>query len=105
MKDSHQIWLESLPPEVRTEVEAEIATYDNPDNDEEIDINDDWRPPVGSGMGLTVEFNGEEIKTLTRAFGASTVMFEIMHDALMQQAHEVLTESSAQESDNVAAAD
>ena len=70
---------------------------------EALEPEDDWVP--GSRVGLTVHFNGDEIEDLTRAFGASTVMFEIMHDALMQQAHEVLTESSAQESDNVAAAD
>ncbi len=69
---------------------------------EALEPEDDWVP--GSRVGLTVHFNGEEIKTLTKAFGASTVMFEIMHDALMERARAVLEESS-ESSDTVAAAD
>lgn len=103
MKDAQQIWLESLPPDVKAEAEAEIAMYDNADVEESVDIDDDWTPPAGSGMGLTVEFSGEEIKTLTKAFGASVEMFEIIHDALMERARAVLVERG--ESDSVAAAD
>ncbi len=103
MKDAQQIWLESLPPDVKAEAEAEIAMYDNADVEGSVDIDDDWTPPAGSGMGLTVEFSGEEIKTLTKAFGTSVEMFEIMHDALMGRARAVLVERG--ESDSVAAAD
>ena len=103
MKDSQQIWLESLPPEVRAEAEAEIALYDSPDIEESIDVNDDWNPPAESGMGLTVEFSGEEIKTLTRAFGASVEMFEIMHDALLERAREIIAERGESGRDSVAA--
>ena len=103
MKDAQQIWLESLPPDVRAEAEAEIAMYDSADVEESVDIDEDWTPPAGSGMGLTVEFSGVEIKTLTKAFGTSVEMFEIMHDALMERARAVLVERG--ESDSVAAAD
>ncbi len=70
---------------------------------EALEPEDDWVP--GSRVGLTVHFNGEEIKTLTRAFGASTVMFEIMHDALMERARAALDERGENSSSNVAAAD
>lgn len=105
MKDSQQIWLESLPPDVRAEAEAEIALYDGPDVEEYVDIDDDWKPPRNGGMGLTVEFSREEIKTLTKAFGASVEMFEIMHDSLMERAREVLAERGESDTDSVAAAD
>lgn len=103
----HQEWLEALEPRVRAEVEAEIAYY-KPDGVwefEEVDIDEDWVPPAGSGMGLTVEFSGEEIHTLTKAFGTSVEMFEIMHDALMERARAVLAERDKSESESVAAAD
>lgn len=103
MTDAQRIWLESLPPDVRAEAEAEIALYDGADVAESVDIDDDWTPPAESGMGLTVEFSGEEINTLTKAFGTSVEMFEIMHDALMGRAQAVLAERG--ESDSVAAAD
>ncbi|MCY4616996.1 MAG: hypothetical protein OXD50_00365 [Chloroflexi bacterium] len=105
MTDSQQVWLESLDPRVRAEVEAEIADYEDPDNSEWVDVDEDWKPPEGSGMGLTVEFSGEEIKTLTKAFGASVEMFEIMHDALMERAQTVLVKREDADSDSVAAAD
>ncbi len=105
MKDSQQIWLESLPPAVRAEAEADIALYDRPDIEEWVDVDEDWKPPEGSGMGLTVEFSGEEIKTLTKAFGASVEMFDFMHDALMERAQTVLVEREEADSDSVAAAD
>ena len=105
MKDSQQIWLESLPPDVRAEAEADIAVYDRPDIEEWVDVDEGWKPPEGSGMGLTVEFSGEEIRTLTKAFGASVEMFEIMHDALMERAQTVLVEREDADSDSVAAAD
>ena len=98
MKDSQQVWLESLSPEVRAEAEAEIALYDSPDVEEWIDIDDDWAPPKEGGMGLTVDFSREEIKTLTKAFGVSTVMFEIMHDSLMARAREIIAKRSDSES-------
>lgn len=103
MKDSQQIWLESLPPRVRAEAEAEIALYDGPDVEEWIDVDDDWIPPENPGMGLTVEFSSEEIRTLSKAFGASVEMFEIMHDALMERAQAVLAERGDPESNTVAA--
>jgi hypothetical protein len=105
VKDSQQIWLESLPPEVRKDAEADIALYDSPEAESTIDIDEDWRPPAKSGMGLTVEFSREEINTLTKAFGASVEMFDIMHDALMEQAKVVLAERGASDSDSVAAVD
>ena len=103
MTDSRHARLESLDPEVRAEVEAEIADYEDPDNYEYVD--DDWTPPENPGMRLTVEFSREEIKTLSKAYGASVEMFEIMHDALMARARALLTERSDSESDTVAAAD
>ena len=54
-------------------------------------------------MGLTVEFSSEEISTLSKAFGASVEMFEIMHDALMARAQAVLAEREDSESNTVAA--
>lgn len=105
MKDSQQIWLESLSPEVRAEAEADIALYDNPDVEEWTDVEVDWAAPTNGGMGLTVEFNREEIRTLTRAFGASVEMFEIMHDSLMERAQAILGVSDEVESDHAAAAD
>ena len=105
MKDSQQIWLESLPPDVRAEAEAEIALYDSPDVEEWIDIDDDWVPPKDGGMGLTVDFTREEISLLSRAYGASVEMFEIMHDALIERAQAALAERGESESDTVTAAD
>ena len=105
MKDSQQVWLESLPPGVRAETEADIALYDDPDVEEWVDIDDDWKPPDNPGMGLTVDFTREEIRTLTKAFGASVEMFEIMHDSLMERARVALVERSESDSDTVAAAD
>lgn len=102
MTDSRQIWLESLDPRVRAEVEAEIADYEDPDNWEYVE-DDDWKPPANSGMGLTVEFSSEEIRTLSKAFGASVEMFEIMHDTLMERAQAVLAKRGDPESNAVAA--
>ena len=101
MKDSQQLWLESLPSDVRAEAEADIAKYDHPGVEEYVDINDDWKP--SDRFGLTVEFSSQEIETLSKAFGASVEMFEIMHDALMEQAQAVLEERG--ETDSIAAAD
>ena len=104
MKDSQQIWLESLPPEVRAEAEAEIALYDSPDVEESIDINDDWKPPAESGMGLTVEFSGEEIKTLTRAFGR--VLWRCLRSCTMRcwsGREGIIAERGESERDSVAA--
>ena len=71
---------------------------------EEVDV-DDWKPPEDGRMGLAVDFGGDEIKTLTRAFGAPVEMFQIMHDALMERAHEAMRERRELDSDAVAAAD
>lgn len=105
MTDSQQEWLNSLPPTVRAEVAAEIALYDSEEmwEAEEVDVHEDWKP--SGKFGLTVEFTSEEIRILTKAFGASVVTFEIMHDALMKQARTVLAERGESESDAVAAAD
>ncbi len=103
MTDSRQAWLESLDPRVRADVEAEIAFYENPDNYELVDFDDDWEPPKEGGMGLTVEFSSEEIRTLSKAFGASVEMFEIMHDTLMERAQVILAERGDPESETVAA--
>jgi len=89
---------------VRAEVEAEIADYEDPGNFEYVE-DDDWEPPKEGGMGLTVEFSREDIATLSKAFGASVEMFEIMHDALMERAHQSLKERGELDSDTVAAAD
>ena len=105
MKDSQQIWLESLPPDVRAEAEAEIALYDSPDIEEHVDIDEDWKPPENGGMGLTVDFSREESNTLTGAFGASVELFEIMHDALMERARATLADRGESDTDTVAAAD
>ncbi|MDE2892570.1 MAG: hypothetical protein OXN86_08730 [Chloroflexota bacterium] len=104
MTDSRQTWLESLDPRVRAEVEAEIADYEDPENAEYVE-DDDWAPPKGGGMGLTVDFSSEEITTLSQAFGASLEMFKIMHDALMARAHEELREREESDSDSLTAAD
>ena len=104
MTDSRQTWLESLDPRVRAEVEAEIADYEDPDNFEYVE-DADWKPTANPGLGLTVEFSSEEIKTLSKAFGASGKMFEIMHDSLMERARVALVERSESDSDTVAAAD
>ena len=103
MADSQQEWLSSLPPAVRAEAAAEIALYDSEEmwELEEVDVDDDWEP--SGRYGLTVEFSSEEINTLTRAFGTSVEMFEIMHDALIKRAQAMLAERG--ESDSVAAAD
>ena len=88
----HQEWLESLDPRVRAEVEAEIAYY-KPNGlweFEESEAEDDWEP--SGRMGLTVHFTGDEIATLSKAFGASSEIFEIMRNALMERAQAELTE-------------
>ena len=103
MKSSQGLWLESLPPEVRREAEADIAMYDAPDLEEYIDIDDDYVPP--DRMGLTVYYSSEEISLLSKAFGASAEMFEIMHDTLIERAHATLAERAESESGSVAAAD
>ena len=102
MKDSQKLWLESLDPQVRAEVEAEIADYEDPDN-WEIDYDPDWKPRPEGGMGLIVDFNREEIKTLTKAFGTDTAMFTIMHDALMKQANEIIAQRDEANPDAAAA--
>lgn len=105
MTDSQQVWLESLAPDVRAEAEADIAMYDSPSVEEYVDVDDNWRPPTAGGMGLTVSFSAEEVGTLTKAFGASVEMFEIMHDTLLDRARAVLAERGDSEADTVAAAD
>ena len=100
-----QAWLDTLDPEVRACAAAEIAFYDSEElwEFEEVHVDDDWKP--SGKMGLTVDFSSEEIKTLSKAFGASGKMFEIMHDALMERARAALVERSESDSDTVAAAD
>ena len=104
-KSSHQEWLEALDPRVRAAVEAEIAQY-KPDGVwefEELESEEDWAP--SGEMGLTVYYSSAEISLLSKAFGASTEMFEIMHDALIERAHATLAEQAESESGSVAAAD
>ena len=99
----HQEWLESLDPRVRAEVEAEIASY-KPEGlweFEELEPEDDWEP--SGRMGLTVHFTGDEIVTLSKAFGASPEIFEIMRKALMERAHTALAERGEVDSGTAAA--
>ena len=101
----HQEWLAALDQNVRAAVEAEMLLH-KPDGVwefEALEPENDWVP--GSRVGLTVHFNGEEMTDLTKAFGASTVMFEIMHDALMERARAVLEERGESPPETVAAAD
>ncbi len=54
----HREWLESLDPDVRVEVEAEIAFYKNEDlwEFEEVDDNDDdWAPPAEADTAAPAE--------------------------------------------------
>ncbi len=102
-RSRHQVWLESLDPRVRAEVEAEIASY-KPDGlweFEEIEPEGDWEP--SGRMGLTVHFTGDEIATLSKAFGASSEIFEIMRNALMERAQAELAERGEVDSGTVAA--
>ena len=103
MKSRQQLWLESLPPDVRADAEADIAMYDNPDIEEETDYNEDWSPAENLTMSLSVPFNREEIRVISEAFGASAEMFEIMHDGLMERAREIIAERGESERDSVAA--
>ena len=99
----HQEWLESLDPRVRAEVEAEIASYKPKGlwEFEELETEDDWEP--SGRMGLTVHFTGDEIATLSKAFGASSEIFEIMRIALMERAQAELAERGEVDSGTVAA--
>lgn len=105
MADSQQEWLNSLPAAVRAEAAAEIAFYDSEEmwELEDVDVDEDWKP--SGRFGLTVEFSSEEVKILSKAFGASVEVFEIMHDALMGRAQAVLAEQGEADSDSVTAAD
>ena len=82
---SHQAWLATLDPEVRLQAEAEVAFYVNEDLwDYEI-VDEDSAPAVESGMGLTVSFTAEEVRTILYAFGHESDFAGLMKEKLLLQ--------------------
>ena len=113
MTDSRQVWLESLDPRVRAEVEAEIACYEDSGNAEYMGVDDDWQPSPDAtftvvpdrppGVLFDVEFSQSECELLLRAVGDGDP-FQFIRDAALARAREIGAAGQG-EADTVAAAD
>ena len=98
MTDSRQVWLESLDPRVRAEVEAEIADYEDSGNAEYMGVDDDWQPSPDAtftvvpdrppGVLFDVEFSQAECEALLGAVGDGDP-FQFIRDAALARAREI----------------
>ena len=81
---SHESWLATLKPDVRLQVEAEIAFYNNEDlwNLEYVE-DDEWEPDPKGGMGLIVDFDAEEVQLMFEAFGRGADFASMMKQMLL----------------------
>ena len=115
MADSRQVWLESLDPRVRVEVEEEIAYYEDSGSAEYMGVDDDWQPSPDAtftvvpdrppGVLFDVEFSQSECEVLLRAVGDGDP-FQFIRDAALARAREISAAEQGQgEADTVTAAD